>query len=88
MPVVADPVPAPRAGSTLFTEAPPTNTAPQRPSMFNLFTARRRATEHELPRAEPTMAAEREPTALVRQTAGEPEATGLDIPAFLRRQSN
>jgi hypothetical protein len=56
--------------------------------MFNLFTARRKMAEPETSRAEPTMAQEREPTALVRQSAGEPEATGLDIPAFLRRQSN
>jgi cell division protein FtsZ len=88
-----DPSPASRPGSTLFTEpareAPPTNTASVRPSMFNLFTARRRAsTDHETARAEPTMAAEREPAALVRQTAGDQEPTGLDIPAFLRRQSN
>jgi cell division protein FtsZ len=88
-----NPATRPNAGGrgTLFTEpareAPAATTAP-RNSMFNLFTARRKMAEPETSRAEPTMAQEREPTALVRQSAGEPEATGLDIPAFLRRQSN
>jgi cell division protein FtsZ len=91
MPAAVDPMPGLRAGSTLFTPAPveaQASTKETRPSMFNLFTARKRATEQEAPRAEPTMAAEREPTALVRQAASDAEPTGLDIPAFLRRQSS
>ena len=84
---------APR--STLFTDppsAPPTTTAVggAKTSMFNLFTGSRRkaSAEPEAPRAEPHMTPDREPTALVRQAGGEAEPTGLDIPAFLRRQTN
>jgi cell division protein FtsZ len=76
---------------TLFTdpvrEAPAATTAP-RNSMFNIFTARKKQPDAEPPRAEPSMTPDREPTALVRQASGEAEPTGLDIPAFLRRQSN
>jgi cell division protein FtsZ len=91
--------PAPRpnapARGGLFTEAPRTapapNTAPatfHRPSIFSRMTgALRGEPRDELPRNEPHVA-EHEPTALVRPAAPEPEPTGLDIPAFLRRQSN
>jgi cell division protein FtsZ len=85
---------APR--NTLFTDPPAAPAATTavggaKTSMFNLFTGSRRKVSAEAeaaPRAEPHMAPEREPTALVRQAGADAEATGLDIPAFLRRQTN
>ena len=73
--------------------APPASSAPaalHRPSIFSRMTGALRGDhKDEAPRSEPTVTQEREPAALVRQAAPlEPEATGLDIPAFLRRQSN
>jgi len=87
---------APSRGG-LFTAAPqaapPATSAPanlHRPSIFSRMTgALRGESRDDAPRNEPHIVQEREPSALVRQTApSEPEATGLDIPAFLRRQSN
>jgi hypothetical protein len=50
------------------------------------------AAEPEYPdmrRPEPRFASgQEEPAALVRPATGEPEQAGLDIPAFLRRQSS
>ncbi len=78
--------------------APPQqSTEPGRPSLFVAVTGafRRRhhapavATEAAPVRAEPTLqsGAPEQPRAMVRQTAGD-EVQGLDIPAFLRRQSS
>jgi cell division protein FtsZ len=87
---------APMRGG-LFTEppraAPAPTTAPanlHRPSIFSRMTGALRGEQKEADhgRHEPTVAQEREPAALVRPAAAEPEPTGLDIPAFLRRQSN
>jgi cell division protein FtsZ len=81
----------------LFTEppraAPPATTAPaalHRPSIFSRMTGALRGEQKEAEgaRHEPQVQPEREPAALVRPAAAEPEPTGLDIPAFLRRQSN
>jgi cell division protein FtsZ len=98
----ARPVPAAsRAG--LFAEAPvsaavpmPSGAEPSRPSLFSTVTGafRRRqpaptAQGEPAPmRAEPAMQQPRieQPRASVRQTAG--DEVGLDIPAFLRRQSS
>jgi hypothetical protein len=94
---VAAPNPAalPRGG--LFTAAPATSPPPAtsapgvyRPSIFRTVTsALRRAPSAPGPtRAEPHMEQEDERTALVRPATVEPDAGGLDIPAFLRRQSS
>jgi len=98
----ARPVPAAsRAG--LFAEAPvsaavpmPSGAEPSRPSLFSTVTGafrRRQAAptaqgEPAPMRAEPAMQQPRieQPRASVRQTAG--DEVGLDIPAFLRRQSS
>jgi cell division protein FtsZ len=88
---------APRAntayGHGLFTraaEAPPATTVPPPRNLFNRVTGvlRRAHVEQESTRTEPQIGAEAEPIALVRQAGGESEVAGLDIPAFLRRQSN
>jgi cell division protein FtsZ len=88
----------PHARASLFTEAPSATAAPEsvRPSLFSTVTGafRRRphasaATTESAPvRAEPAMQEPRteQPRASVRQTAG--DEVGLDIPAFLRRQSS
>jgi hypothetical protein len=47
----------------------------------------RKPADGEAQRMEPQMA-EQEPEAVVRQAGPEAEVQGLDIPAFLRRQSN
>jgi cell division protein FtsZ len=92
------PVPAPPPTlpprSTLFTEPTRPQTAPSpttahRPSIFGRVTGGwRKSAEAEPVRAEPHMQQEVEPTVVVRQAAPETEVQGLDIPAFLRRQSN
>jgi cell division protein FtsZ len=93
----AAPLPTAQPRGGLFTEAPRTaapaaTSAPglYRPSIFKTVTSalRRAPASHETARAEPQMSAEAQPTALVRPAAAEPEAGGLDIPAFLRRQSS
>jgi len=91
-PAQAEPRHAASYGSGLFTQpsAPPTTTAPSAPrNLFNRVTGalRRGHAEPEMVRTEPQIGAESEPAALVRQAAAEPEV-GLDIPAFLRRQSS
>jgi cell division protein FtsZ len=90
------PPPSPALASSPAPVAPPAH----RPSIFNLVTgALRRGppaqAAQELPdmrhvrRAEPRVAAEQEaPSALVRPVSGDSEAAGLEIPAFLRRQSS
>jgi hypothetical protein len=97
---VQQPASAPRPNAPvrggLFTEAPrhapPTATVPamHRPSIFSRMTGalRGEAKEVDASRQEPQVQPDREPSALVRPAAAEPEPTGLDIPAFLRRQSN
>ena len=77
--------------------APQPTAEPSRPSLFVAVTGafRRRhhapavATEAAPVRAEPMLqgSAPEQPRAMVRQTAGD-EVQGLDIPAFLRRQSS
>ena len=79
-------------------ERQPVAAEPPRPSLFSTVTGafrrrlptRRRAAPSRAPvRAEPAMqqdAAAEQPRASVRQTAG--DEVGLDIPAFLRRQSS
>jgi cell division protein FtsZ len=83
--------------SSLFTDpqrgaAAPTQAATQaivhRPSIFGRVTGGwRKPMDAEAQRTEPQMA-EMGPEAVVRQAAPETEVQGLDIPAFLRRQSN
>jgi cell division protein FtsZ len=95
---ITAPQPDARPRGGLFTDpmqnqpAPAATTAPHlhRPSLFKSVTSalRRAPTGPEAARAEPHIAAEAPPTALVRPAVPEPEAGGLDIPAFLRRQSN
>ena len=89
-------VPAPPAShpprSSLFTE-PPRAAAPSapvsRPSIFGRVTGGwRKPAEAEAQRTEPQMEETPEPTVMVRQAGLDGEAQGLDIPAFLRRQSN
>lgn len=91
-PEPARPRPAPRA--SLFNEAavpvPPPAAAP-RNSLFNIVTRgmrNRPATPPapELPRTEPSLNGHAEPAAQVRPAQS--EEMGLDIPAFLRRQSS
>ena len=91
------PVPAPPAShpprSSLFTEAPRAGTSQppaisHRPSIFGRVTGGWRKPDAEPTRAEPHMQEGVEQSAIVRQAAPEPEVQGLDIPAFLRRQSN
>ncbi|WP_323990685.1 cell division protein FtsZ [Nguyenibacter sp. L1] len=80
--------PSPR--SPLFSEAPrqpePVHQpAPRGGSLFSIVTgALRRQPAPEAPRAEPALP-DPEPTATVRQASA--DEVGLDIPAFLRRQS-
>jgi cell division protein FtsZ len=83
----------PRSMGGLFTDAPrpaaPAPTAPHRPSIFGRVTGGwRKSAEPEQIRAEPQMQPDAEPTVVVRQAGPDTEAQGLDIPAFLRRQSN
>ena len=83
----------PRSMGGLFTDAPrpaaPAPVAPHRPSIFGRVTGGwRKSAEPEQMRAEPQMQQETEATVVVRQAAPDTEAQGLDIPAFLRRQSN
>ncbi len=92
---VAAPPPSlpPRSTGGLFTEAPrpaaPAPASAHRPSIFGRVTGSwRRSAEPEQVRAEPQMQEAVEPTVVVRQAAPDSEAQGLDIPAFLRRQSN
>jgi cell division protein FtsZ len=79
--------------SSLFTEphrmaAAPTQATVHRPSIFGRVTGGwRKPADAEAIRTEPQIA-ETEPSAVVRQAGPEPEVQGLDIPAFLRRQSN
>jgi cell division protein FtsZ len=87
------PTAPPRGG--LFTappSAPAATSAPgmHRPSIFRTVTSalRRAPSGHDAARAEPQIGQESQPTALVRPAVAEPEAGGLDIPAFLRRQSS
>lgn len=88
------PTAAPRGG--LFTEpqhgaaAPATQPpAAHRSSIFRTVTsALRRPAPVEQARAEPHIASEPQPTAVVRPANAEGDATGLDIPAFLRRQNS
>jgi cell division protein FtsZ len=89
---VSRPVAAP-ARSTLFTEAPrmaaapPAVPPPPRQSLFGIVTGALRRGPADAPaRAEPETAAQAAPVAQVRPAAAELE-TGLEIPAFLRRQS-
>jgi cell division protein FtsZ len=90
--VAAAPPPSHPPRSSLFTEAPRSaagapSPAP-RPSIFGRVTGGwRKPAEPEAQRSEPQME-EAEPTVMVRQAAPDTEAQGLDIPAFLRRQSN
>ncbi len=93
---VAAPVPAPPSShpprSSLFTEparaGAPAPTPSPRPSIFGRVTGGwRKPAEAEVQRTEPQME-EAEPTIMVRQAGPDTEAQGLDIPAFLRRQSN
>jgi cell division protein FtsZ len=80
--------------STLFTEPPravaaPAPVAAHRPSIFGRVTGGwRKPAEADGSRTEPQMQEAAEPSAVVRQAGPEPEVQGLDIPAFLRRQSN
>lgn len=91
----AAPAPSAAPRSTLFTDprpvaAPPATTAPPaRTSLFGLVTgaSRRRPAAAEPERAEPVIAPDAAPAALVRSAPAESEGS-LDIPAFLRRQSN
>jgi cell division protein FtsZ len=101
-PMVAAPqvraAPAATRSTSLFAEPGPVQSAPEpsRPSLFSTVTGAFRRRQHtaaasaELPpvRAEPGLHEPRieQPRASVRQTAG--EEVGLDIPAFLRRQSS
>jgi cell division protein FtsZ len=84
---------APRAntayGNGLFTRPAEAAAAAAPPrNLFNRVTGvlRRGHAEQESARTEPQIGGE--PMALVRQAGGETEVAGLDIPAFLRRQSN
>ncbi len=82
----AVPLPTAAPRSTLFTDgAAPRTPAPRAPrsGLFQMIT-RRPAPEPE--RTEPQIAAE--PTALVRAAGAEPDPAGLEIPAFLRRQTS
>jgi cell division protein FtsZ len=95
-PVAApNPMAMPRGGlftAAPATSAPPATTAPgaYRPSIFRTVTSalRRAPSAPGSARTEPQMDQEAQPTALVRPAVVEPEASGLDIPAFLRRQSS
>jgi cell division protein FtsZ len=84
----------PRSTGGLFTEAPRPQAAPSpatahRPSIFGRVTGGwRKSAEPEQVRAEPQMQEHAEPTIVVRQAGPDSEPQGLDIPAFLRRQSN
>ena len=96
------PAPTASSGSALFTQPAvahhPEPAAPPRSSIFNLVTGKLRGSRTPAPaeeapdlreqhRAEPRVVQEQhQPTAHVRQTAAEQEGTGLDVPAFLRRQ--
>jgi len=91
----AQPAPRPNTAprSSLFTDAPakhaPAAPPPtHRPSLFGMVTGSFRRTQPaaEPERAEPQMAPEPQPT--VRAAAPEAEPVGLEIPAFLRRQSS
>lgn len=81
-------------GGGLFTDAPrqaaaPSPVAPPRASIFGRVTGGwRKPADAETVRAEPQMTEAAEPTIVVRQSGPESEQQGLDIPAFLRRQSN
>jgi cell division protein FtsZ len=79
--------------SSLFTEAPRPAPAPapsaSRPSIFGRVTGGwRKPAEGEQHRSEPQMQEAPQQAVVVRQAGHDPEAQGLDIPAFLRRQSN
>jgi cell division protein FtsZ len=94
VPVQAPPASLPPR-SSLFTEAPrpapvaaPVPSA-NRPSIFGRVTGGwRKPADGEQQRAEPQMHEAAQPSVVVRQAGPESEAQGLDIPAFLRRQSN
>jgi cell division protein FtsZ len=90
-----NPMAMPRGGlftAAPATPAPPATTAPgaYRPSIFRTVTSalRRAPSAPGAARTEPQMDQEAQPTALVRPAIVEPDAGGLDIPAFLRRQSS
>ena len=94
---VAAPPPTAMPRGGLFTagpspSAPPATTAPgvYRPSIFRTVTSalRRAPSAPDAVRTEPHVDHEAQLTALVRPAVVEPEADGLDIPAFLRRQSS
>jgi cell division protein FtsZ len=100
-PMAAMQAPAPRSvvqPHPLFTPAPVEPAPQHRPSLFGKVTgAWRRGTttppaEPEMPdmrRAEPRFVpGQNEPAALVRPASSEQDVAGLDIPAFLRRQSS
>jgi cell division protein FtsZ len=81
--------------SSLFTEAPrPAPAAApapgaNRPSIFGRVTGGwRKPVEGEQHRSEPQMQEAAQQAVVVRQAGPDTEAQGLDIPAFLRRQSN
>ncbi len=82
----------PRSGLFTAPPAPAATSAPgmHRPSIFRTVTSALRRTQpgQDPVRAEPQIGQEPQPTALVRPAMAEPEAGGLDIPAFLRRQSS
>ncbi len=95
---VAQPRPAPLPAHPLFTQLPHgAEPHAARTSLFGKVTgafkrgasAPAEAEAAEPRRAEPRAAAEvAETAAMVRSALSEPEAAGLDIPAFLRRQSS
>jgi cell division protein FtsZ len=93
--VTAPPPSLPPRSSSLFTEpprpAPSAAPAPNahRPSIFGRVTGGwRKPAEGEQQRSEPQMQEAPQQAAVVRQASPDTEAQGLDIPAFLRRQSN
>jgi cell division protein FtsZ len=93
--VQAPPPGLPPRSSSLFTEAPrpvpaaAAATSANRPSIFGRVTGGwRKPAEGDQHRTEPQMQEAAQPAVVVRQAGPDTEAQGLDIPAFLRRQSN
>jgi cell division protein FtsZ len=94
----AQPAARPAQQHPLFTTPPASvEEPPQHRSLFGKVTGWRRgappapvAPEYpDMRRPEPRfVSGHAEPTPLVHQASGEPDAAGLDIPAFLRRQSS
>jgi cell division protein FtsZ len=93
--VTAPPASLPPRSSSLFTEAPRPAPAAvpapsvNRPSIFGRVTGGwRKPAESDQHRTEPQMQEAAQQAVVVRQAGPDTEAQGLDIPAFLRRQSN